>query len=237
MKDTAIVAAKNPSNTTLSALATALTVIRQPGDNFTELCAMMRREKSDKGYGIWGKHNYTHFYHALFAPHRNSMQAFLEVGLGTNNVDTPSNMGVGGTPGASLRAWRSYFPHSRIYGADIDKRILFEEQRISTFFIDQLSQASIKDALAPFSRPAFDVILDDGLHRIDANVTLHTHAMPYLRHGGYYIIEDITTSDTNLHDFVSYAESTGLSYLLVKLPHIRDISDNCFLLFENNRRS
>ena len=47
----------------------------------------------------------------------------LEIGMGTNNKNIISNMGVEGTPGASLRAFSSIFPNGKIYGADIDKEI------------------------------------------------------------------------------------------------------------------
>ena len=43
-------------------------------------------------------------------------------------------MNINGKPGASLRAWRDYFENALIYGADIDKNILFKENRINTFF-------------------------------------------------------------------------------------------------------
>ena len=40
-------------------------------------------------------------------------------------------------PGASLRAWRDYFVKADIYGADIDKKILFNENKIKNFYVDQ----------------------------------------------------------------------------------------------------
>ena len=39
-------------------------------------------------------------------------------------------MGSEGVPLASLRAWRDYFKNANIYGADIDKGILKDEERI-----------------------------------------------------------------------------------------------------------
>jgi hypothetical protein len=66
----------------------------------------------------------------------------LEIGLGTNNTDVVSNMGSEGVPDASLRAFRDYLPNARIYGAGIDKRILFEESRIKTYFADQTDLAA-----------------------------------------------------------------------------------------------
>jgi len=103
------------------------------------LCSIMDEEKSDKGRG----HNYTTLYNYLFESIRNDKLNLLEVGLGTNNVDVPSNMGKDGTPLASVRGWRKYFPNADIHGADIDTRILKNENRIKTHYIDQLNLDSI----------------------------------------------------------------------------------------------
>ena len=49
------------------------------------------------------------------------MQLLIECGLGTNNINFKSSMGINGKPGASLRMWRDFFPSARIIGVDIDK--------------------------------------------------------------------------------------------------------------------
>jgi hypothetical protein len=67
----------------------------------------------------------------------------FECGVGTNNPNITSNMGVNGQPGASLRVWRDYFQNAEVFGADIDRGILFEEQRIRTFYVDQTNKDSI----------------------------------------------------------------------------------------------
>ena len=71
----------------------------------------------------------------------------MEVGLGSNNTELLSNMGSDGKPLASLRAWRDYFPNAQIYGADIDKDILTNEERIKTFFVDQTKPDTIREML------------------------------------------------------------------------------------------
>ena len=49
-----------------------------------------------------------------------------------------------GKPGASLKVWKDYFKNAKIFGADIDKRILFQEERINTYEVNQLDPSSIK---------------------------------------------------------------------------------------------
>ena len=51
--------------------------------------------------------------------------------------------GVDGKPLASLRAWRDYFKNAKIFGADVDKDCLFNEDRIKTFYVDQSDKDSV----------------------------------------------------------------------------------------------
>jgi hypothetical protein len=79
----------------------------------------------------WPNHSYADYYSSLFSHCRLTPTKVFECGIGTNNPNLASSMGVNGKPGASLRAWRDYFPHATIYGADIDRDILFKELLLS----------------------------------------------------------------------------------------------------------
>jgi len=96
----------------------------------------------------------------------------FELGIGTNNVNLPSNMGANGRPGASLYGWREFFPNSKIYGADIDRDILFQTDQIHTFYCDQTNEHSITSMWSnePELSENFDFIIEDGLHEFHANV-------------------------------------------------------------------
>lgn len=158
----------------------------------TELCDIMREERSDKSTG----HNYTTVYNYLFEPLRDSEIKILEVGLGTNNIDVPSNMGPNGTPKASVRGWRKYFKNGIIHGADVDKRILIDEEtvngKIHTHHIDQLDLDVITNFKKKFNLGfKFDIIIDDGLHTAKANINLFEYLNDMIKIGGYYIIEDL----------------------------------------------
>jgi len=140
---------------------------------------------SDKASG----HNYHHLYGAIL---NNPLQvtAVFEIGLGTNNEDVVSNMGRAGRPGASLRAFRDHLPNARIYGADVDRRVLFEEERIRTFFIDQTDLRTI-EALSTQIDEQFDLIIDDGLHAPNANLAAMMFGIPKLKPGGVFVVEDV----------------------------------------------
>lgn len=150
-----------------------------------ELKKILDSHRSDKAR----KHNY-HYLYGTVLKNRNDVTAVLEIGLGTNNTDVVSNMGKDGVPGASLRAFRDFLPNARIYGADIDRNILFSEERIKTFYVDQTVPATCTDLMKEISEE-LDLIIDDGLHSVDANLAVLAAGLPHLKVGGWVIIEDI----------------------------------------------
>ena len=77
-----------------------------------------------------------------------------------------------------------------LIGADIDKRILFKEDRIKTFYVDQTSNSSLNDFKNKFTNK-FDLIIDDGLHSPDANINTLRVATTLIKKGGSIVIEDI----------------------------------------------
>jgi hypothetical protein len=166
----------------------------------TELCSIMKKYGSDKGCPENnGWHNYTLYYHELFQNIKNEKLRIFELGLGTNNINLPSNMGINGKPGASLKGWKEYFPNSLIYGADIDKDILFEEERIKTYYCDQTNKEVIKNLWNNEDlKENFDIIIDDGLHKFSANITFFENSIKKLKKNGVYIIEDIRKDELNL---------------------------------------
>jgi len=168
--------------------------------------------------------------HYLLAERRDQIRNLVEVGIGTNSIDVPCNMGTSGIPGASLRGWRSYLPEANIHGADIDQRILFTEPRIVTFFVNQLSAESIRELWQKLG--AVDLFIDDGLHTFEANSTLLTNSFDCLAEGGIYVIEDIILERNNLAKFASFFESFGLNGFMTHLPSRANSYDNCIACFQ-----
>lgn len=167
----------------------------------TELCFMMNYFGSDKGDPEGKKHhNYTRFYYELFKPVRDRPIRLFELGLGTNNPHLPSNMGVNGKPGASLRGWKQFFPNGKIYGADIDRDILFQEDRIHTFFCDQNDPVVTSEMWgnSELVDDGMDIIVDDAYHDFTYNVNFFQNSIYKLNLGGIYIIEDIMHNTLDL---------------------------------------
>lgn len=197
----------------------------------TELCEIMHRHGSDKG-GRPGRswHNYAVKYHELFAGMRQKRIDLFELGLGTNHTDTPSNMGVNGKPGASLRGFREYFPEATIVGADIDARVLFQDDRISTFRCDQTDKESIERLWAVVPQ-SFDIMIEDGLHEYAANVTFFVNSIHKLKPNGVYVIEDIMTAELErwkktIEEWTHDPRFVGLTFEIVSLPNPANNGDN-----------
>ena len=144
------------------------------------------------------------------------INSLFEIGLGTNNIKVRSNMGLDGKPGSSLRAFRDYLG-IKIYGADVDEKILFEEKNIETFFIDQLETKTIKNIKK--SIPKLDLIIDDGLHQPDANLNVILDLLDHLNPNGILVIEDIEPNFVHIFKIIEkiYNNSDSYKSSLIKM--------------------
>jgi len=190
----------------------------------TDLCQLFNNYGSDKG----NHHNYSTFYEHIFSHIKDEKLNIFEVGLGTNNVNVPSNMGAHGRPGASLRGWRDYFKNSMIYGADVDQGCLFQEERIRTFYTDQTNREVIDNCWNQLDLKdiEFDILIDDGLHEYNANRNFFENSVHKLKKGGIYILEDISEQYS---DNVQNWFNDSSEYYFVKmitLPILGSVQEN-----------
>ena len=212
-------------------------------DSQSFLASLCDKYGSDKGAlnqgsqpYTWPSHSYTDYYSRIFSDRRLDVRKVFECGIGTNFPEVPSSMGLTGKPGASLRVWKDYFPNAEIFGADIDRRILFQEERIRTFHIDQLNVQSIFDFWQSVGKQDFDFILDDGLHTFDAGITLFENSISALAENGVYIIEDVWP--INLVKFQDYFLNTNydVEYVTLDRPNLT-LSDNCLVVVRKSKKS
>jgi SAM-dependent methyltransferase len=150
-----------------------------------ELRELFFRHGSDKS----SAHDYHKIYAALLA-RRDEPLRLLEIGLGSSDPTVVSNMGRSARPGASLRAFRDFLPRAEIFGADIDPKALFTEDRIRTFPVDQTDPSAL-ERLGDAIGGKLDLIIDDGLHNAWANLNVLAFALGRLNPGGTLVIEDI----------------------------------------------
>ena len=177
-------------------------------NNNSELNILCEKYGSDKG-GVsennnqfsWPIHSYVDIYDLLFRLRKNDVHLLIECGVGTINTNMKSNMGKNGKPGASLRMWRDYFPNAKIIGVDIDKDVIFSEDRIKTYHCDQTDFESIQLFLetAKILDNSVDIIIDDGLHNFKSGRIFFEGMIKCLSNNGLYIIEDISGDDMMLY--------------------------------------
>ena len=204
----------------------------------TPLCKIMGDNRSDKGHEdihtSW--HNYTLLYYKMFEPLREKPIRIFEMGLGTNNINIPSNMGIHGRPGASLYGWAEFFPNAMVFGADIDKDVLFQTNKIKTYYCDQTKPMTIKQMWSePDLNESFDIIIDDGLHTFEAGVCLFENSIHKLKNGGIYVIEDIgqnTLNQWDLHIEKWKFDHPTLKFTMAKLDSKTNIWDNNLLVIQ-----
>lgn len=123
-------------------------------------------------------HNYLHLYESFLGHFRYEPISILEVGV---------------QRGASLSMWAEYFPNARIVGVDIAPMIdRHPNRRVTIEIADQSNVADLVRLGCAYG--PLDLVIDDGSHIWDHQVTSLRYLLPFIKSGGYYILEDIDTS-------------------------------------------
>jgi len=212
-------------------------------NNYSILNSLCDKYGSDKGeidshnnpYN-WPSHSYADLYDLFFKLRRHDVNLIIECGIGTNNPNLKSSMGAKGKPGASLRVWRDYFTNAKIIGLDIDKEILFKEDKIETFYCDQTDKVSIKNFCKNYGlqNNCVDIIIDDGLHQFSAGKTFFENMVPYLSKDGIYIIEDVGAKDMiKYKKFFSEEEKFSVHFFHLNRPN-QVINKNRLIVITHN---
>jgi len=154
-----------------------------------ELKELIEKYGSDKGIS-----EYDQIYSVIFSPVKDEKLSVLEIGVGTMDKECESNFaGVMQfyehyKPGGSLRVWRDYFKNSQIFGIDIGKDCVFEEDRIKSYLCDS---TDVRRTNEIFGEKKFDVIIDDGSHIPSMQLKTLKNFFYRLTEKGLYVIEDM----------------------------------------------
>ena len=162
-------------------------------NKFSELCEKFNTDKGGLNINSNKRkfHFYSSFYEEYFKNDKENMKLIFECGIGSSDQNIESNIFGKNSPGASLKVLKNYFSNAEIYGADIDKKTFFDESRINTIYVDQLNTNSIVNMWEKIGKKNFDLIIDDGLHTLDASYKLFSNSFKYLKYDGLYVIEDV----------------------------------------------
>lgn len=209
----------NSTINSLSSLATKVNFDKNVSDLYSNVSNTVSRELLEGSFNEHGSdkattHDYFKIYSNILDKVGQTYKIF-EIGLGTNNTDVASNMGRNGIPGASLRAFKNVFSKAEIYGADFDMRVLFEEDRIKTFFVDQTDVSTFEDLYTKIP-DKFDLMIDDGLHSMSANLNSLKFFMSKVKIGGHIVIEDIKSNNLEIWKVVNQLILPEYSSAIVK---------------------
>jgi hypothetical protein len=123
-------------------------------------------------------HGYLDFYERFLRDLRDDAVCLLEIGVAQGN---------------SVRTWREYFPSGRIIGVDINKEaVQYAGDRITIEIADQSNVADLVRLGVQYG--PFDIAIDDGSHLWNHQITTLQYIYPFVRPGGFFILEDIDTS-------------------------------------------
>ena len=125
-------------------------------------------------------HGYTQFYEKHFKPIKKKNLNILE---------------IGSYSGASAASFVKYFPNSKIYCADINiSNFKFLSKRIQVYGLDISNKKMInnffKKINITYGQKYFDIIIDDGSHKLSDMLFSLNIFLKNLKKDGYYIIED-----------------------------------------------
>jgi hypothetical protein len=183
-----------------------------------KLASAFTRAGSDKA----SHHGYEEIYSHLLA--HTKPRSFLEIGLF-----------LGDTPSTDLHAWAEVFPDADIYGADIKGHLLFEQDRIKTFFIDQDKPETMTALKASIGKKV-DIILDDASHIFELTVKTFETMFDLVADDGVYLIEDILFENYNMDSWeqrasqlVDYFDKTGLEYSIYATSKVHSCVDSVVL--------
>lgn len=131
--------------------------------------------------------HYFPIYEQWFSPYRGKEIVFVEIGVQN---------------GGSVQMWKKYFGKSaKIVGVDIDPNCKqFEDEQIA---IEIGSQEDVY-FWAEFKKkyPRVDILLDDGGHTMNQQITTFREMFPHVRDGGIYMCEDCHTSYWDAEDWL-----------------------------------
>jgi hypothetical protein len=146
-------------------------------------------------------------------------RAFATLGEVTNVLE------FGVLDGASIRWLADRFPRSRIVGVDITapRPAWPRSDRIEYAEADQGNPAAIAALFARFGR-CFDLIIDDGSHLPPHQAICLVTALPFVRPGGLYILEDVHTSHPDNPDFRQHNApgTANCLHVLLAMQHLKD---------------
>ena len=155
--------------------------------------------------------HYFDIYTENFSKYKNKKITILEIGI---------------LNGGSLKMWKNFFsPDSTIAGIDIiPKCKKHEKDNIKVYIGDQTDINFLGSVIKEIGTP--DIIIDDGGHTCNQQITSFDYLFRYLNNQGIYLVEDTHTSyHPNFQD-----RRDGLTFM----DYAKSLSDQLNLWYKNH---
>lgn len=124
-------------------------------------------------------HDYGLVYSQYLSPLKDKPIKLLEIGI---------------LNGDSVKLWENYFPKAELHFIDCSMaRVTYFSKRSHYHLADQGNPDDLKKVIE-ITGGEFDVIIDDGGHCMDQQITSFIELFPHIKSGGMYIVEDLHTS-------------------------------------------
>ncbi len=144
------------------------------------------------------QHDYLSFYENYFQKFRDKPIKIVEIGI---------------LNGASIKMWSNYFRLGTIIGCDIKKNTTrFAGGRTIVEILDQSNIQELVDL--GVKHGPFDIIIEDGSHKWEHQITTLRTLYPFLKEGGIYVAEDLQTNYGSMqNDYRGVSSITCVEYL------------------------
>ena len=127
-------------------------------------------------------HKWTHYfdiYESHFKKFKGKKPTVLEIGI---------------FQGGSINLWKEYFKDQvDYYAIDINPLCKsFESENVKIFIGSQEDKSFLESVVASMPHP--DIIIDDGGHSMNQQITSFEILFPFLKENGLYVVEDLHSS-------------------------------------------
>jgi cephalosporin hydroxylase len=157
--------------------------------------------------------SYLHHYDRLFLSFKDQELKILEIGIEN---------------GGSLEIMGKYFSNAKVLvGCDINincSKLSFEDKRIK-LVIGDVNETQIFEKITKIGSP-FNIIIDDGSHRIQDQLKSFNLLYPKLKEDGVYVIEDIRDIDSTIKQFKDLENSHKVTVKIFDFRNLKNIKDD-----------
>lgn len=169
--------------------------------------------QSPEGHGDKGTaHTYIDEYERLLAPYRKG-SIVLEIGL---------------CHGESMRMWEEYFIDSKVIGVDIETNKYLVKLINEPGHNIIIADATKEDIVDKINEKTFDVLIDDGSHRLVDQLNTFNIFKNKMKPGGIYIIEDVVDIDHVKNIFLGLHNNVEI----IDNRHIKDRDDDVLIVYK-----